>query len=532
MLIWLSAGDHGLYTPDEGRYGVIALHMTEGGSWLMPKFEGEVHLTKPPLEYWAIAVSIKLLGRVELAARLPSLLAGVFSIFIVLGLSRRIGGPRVAALSVGTLSLMPLFIIMNRLATTDSMLDAFWMAALACGFFAVHPRASRTWTWLMWLAVAAGLMTKGPLALAPVGIILLWLALARRWSDIKRLHLFTGFLLALTPLATWVFFVILQNGDALQIWRHEIIDRATGSGAHPEPWWYYLPIFLGALFPATAMMMLPWWNVTPRRIVQELRSGSAVSLLLLAVLIPFICFSLMSGKLASYLLPMCGPLAILNGLMLEHWIKGAQGRTTDGLRLPDVRITLTICITISFLVFLGAALWFSPWLASYLFPTAMLVVACAWLCHIWMRKPQLRAVGLVLIWGVWMVNWWVLFELEDELTVPRDPTRLVQRLQDLTGQQHPTILTFGFTDPTLSFYSDSEVLRLRPGTEAALRLEQTTTATIVLVDESQWDNFEVDFSKDHATFEDVGVWHRNALKDARILRRLPSKSAAVPDNGA
>jgi 4-amino-4-deoxy-L-arabinose transferase-like glycosyltransferase len=417
-----------------------------------------------------------------------------------------------------------MYIIMSRLATTDSMLNMSWMAALAFGYFAVK-RTQPAWPWLMWLAVAVGLFTKGPLALAPVGIILLWLAFAGRFRDMRRLHLLLGFILAAIPLGVWVGLVLSNHEDALAVWKFELVDRATGNGKHPEPWWYYVPIFLGGLFPATAMMMLPGWNASPRRCWREMRSGSAVALLILAVVIPFIGFSLMTGKLASYLLPVCGPLAILNGLMLEQWLCGSMGRTPGGLRLPDVRYTLLTSITIVFLVCLGAALWYSPWMAANLAPMALLIAACVWLCRVWKRQPELRGLGLALIWGVWIFNWWIFFEVEDKVASQRDTPQLIAHLRDLTGSDRPMIFTYGFTDPTLSFYNDDDAQRLRNNADGRALLAQSGAATVVLVDDAQWNQYTTEFPPDKTGFEDVGRWRRNMLSAAHIMRRIERPSA-------
>ena len=71
-IIWHSLGDHPLYRPDEGRYGAVSAWMAEHGNWLQPRMRDVVHVTKPPLTYWAQAAAITALGRTELAVRLPS----------------------------------------------------------------------------------------------------------------------------------------------------------------------------------------------------------------------------------------------------------------------------------------------------------------------------------------------------------------------------------------------------------------------------------------------------------------------------
>src|SRR5262245_13335251 len=73
---WIASWNHPLHAPDEGRYGTVSAAMAESGEWLVPRFRGMPHLTKPPLIYWLEAASIRALGRHEFALRLPSLAAG------------------------------------------------------------------------------------------------------------------------------------------------------------------------------------------------------------------------------------------------------------------------------------------------------------------------------------------------------------------------------------------------------------------------------------------------------------------------
>lgn len=526
VALWFSAADHPLYTPDEGRYGVVGLHMAEGGSWLVPVFEGEPHITKPPLTYWGIAVGIEIFGRSELAVRFISLLAGSGVVLLTLALTWRVAGPRVTALSIGTLSLMPLFIITSRFATTDALLDFFWLAALVCGYRTIADDRRSIWPWLMWTAVAGGLMTKGPLGLAPVGIVMTWLALAGRWRDILHLRLARGMLIAVAPILLWVALIIVRTPDAIAIWKFEMLDRAIGSGDHVRPWWFYIPVFLAGLSPATMMLVLPVWNVTLRRCWDELRSGSFVALLVLAVVLPLIGFTLMAGKLPSYLLPVCAPMAVLNGMMLEVRLR-PRAQLPDGFkRLPDVRITFTIVVIVLSLGALGAAIWFRPAFLLQVLPVLLVIGSALWLCRIWNARPDLRAFGLAMVWFTSLITWWSVYELEDAIQIQRDPARLVQRVRDLSRLQHPQVLTYGFTDPALSFYFDTEVVRLRPGNAAADLLNDQPGDVVVLVAADEWDQFQAQFPNATGQWVRAGTWQRNLASAAYIL--TPGRSEPPP----
>lgn len=514
---WLSSGDHPLYAPDEGRYGSVGLHMAEGGSWLLPVYEGEIHLTKPPLTYWAIATAIRTVGKTELAVRAPSLLACTLAVGVLMFWGWSIRGPRVAALAVGTLSMMPLFIFVGRLATTDAMLNCFWLASLAFGWLAIERKQSR-WAWLMWVMVAGGLMTKGPLALVPVALLVAWLGLARRWREVQNLRPLRGIVLAAVPILVWVTLVMTKHADAIDIWKHEVLSRATGGGSHPEPWWFYLPVFFFGLFPATVMLILPGLNVSWRRAWQEMRSDSPVALLVLAVVVPFIGFSLMAGKLPTYLLPMCAPLALLNALMLERWLDGSVAQTSVVRKMPDVRITMTIAAALVFTGMAVACAMYAPQLAIYLLPAGLFVAAPAWLTWNWNRQPERRAVGMLLVWAAWLVTMWGWFEIEDSLNAPRNPRTLMAQLHEIAGETVPTVFTYGFGDPTLSFYFDREIERLDMLPDGGASALASLHNVVLLVEERHFDTFTADHPEVAAQFERVGEWQRNLTQKTLILK--------------
>ena len=62
----------GFVGPDEPRYAWIARDMAESGDWVTPRLYGHPWFEKPVLYYWGAALSFKLFGVNEAAARFPS----------------------------------------------------------------------------------------------------------------------------------------------------------------------------------------------------------------------------------------------------------------------------------------------------------------------------------------------------------------------------------------------------------------------------------------------------------------------------
>src|SRR5881628_4239916 len=76
-------GSGNLYSQTEGQYAGAAREMVESHQWLLPTNNGIPRLQKPPLLYWLIIASYKVLGVNEAAARLPVALAVVATVALI-----------------------------------------------------------------------------------------------------------------------------------------------------------------------------------------------------------------------------------------------------------------------------------------------------------------------------------------------------------------------------------------------------------------------------------------------------------------
>lgn len=330
LVLFVSLGDIPLSGRSEGRYASTSLSMANNDQWLVPEFMGKPHLTKPPLAYWAQAASIKLIGKGERAVRLPSAIAGAVTVLLVFGLMKKTRGIAAGVTSAGVLAVMPIHVVICRLTLTDGLLSMFWFGTLAAGYLAIKEPGKKRWPALMWLAVSFGMLTKAHLALVPVGLLLLWLGVGGRWKEKSALRLAWGLPLACLPLLLWVGAILIKFPDAINLWKKEIADRAVGSGDHPKPFAFFIPIFIAGMFPASAMMMLPGLNLSWKSAWSKIRHGEDAALWALSIVIPFLLFSINKGKLASYILPLAPPLAILTGVMLANWIEGRYDQLLVG----------------------------------------------------------------------------------------------------------------------------------------------------------------------------------------------------------
>ena len=116
----------------ELRVALCARSMVEGGSWLIPEFQGNPRLRKPPLMYWINAASFKLSGGngSERSARIPSAIAALLLLLLIYQAGQRIYGGQAGTYAALVLTTSLLFIRHGRSAETDMTLGLFTASAV------------------------------------------------------------------------------------------------------------------------------------------------------------------------------------------------------------------------------------------------------------------------------------------------------------------------------------------------------------------------------------------------------------------
>src|SRR2546426_12274767 len=104
-VLCITPGRIALTDPDEARYAETSREMTRDGDIVVPHFNGVPRLNKPPLVYWMQAAAFVTLGESETTARLPSVVAALATLALLVWWGERrlgaaAGGPAAMALSV------------------------------------------------------------------------------------------------------------------------------------------------------------------------------------------------------------------------------------------------------------------------------------------------------------------------------------------------------------------------------------------------------------------------------------------------
>ncbi len=328
-----------LLDPDEGRNAEVAREMAATNDYVLPRLNGLPYLDKPVLYFAAGAAVIEVLGPTELAARLPSLLFTLTTLLVVAWFAARLWGRSAAWTAAIATAATPFTLAYARTVIFDSALTFFVVAALVGFFMATEEdRAGRRpslalWCAAAWVAVALGVLTKGPVALALPLMIAVPYALWRR--RLRTLFDPVGVLLFPAIVLPWVFAVsqdvpgFLGYALVTETARRLTTDELGRTG----PIWYFLAIFPAAALPWSIVLAAGWLERRrargPRRELAAPVGNSDRRLVFLAlwILVPLVFFSLSQSKRPQYVLPLV-PAA---GLLVAALWDGTRSR------LPGVR---------------------------------------------------------------------------------------------------------------------------------------------------------------------------------------------------
>ena len=400
-LLWLAAlcaltlfaglGRSAIIDSDEAFYAESAREMLETGDWLTPMYNEEPRFEKPVLMYWLIAAGYLATGPSELAARLPSALAGLALTLLTFGIGRRWYDSTTGVLAGAIVATTYGCYAMARQALPDLPLTACVVLSTWALIRALSPsdeadddpadaRAARH----RWLLVGAGAAAVACLLKGPIGVVLpalvagplaLWEhrdhAGRWRWPPVlSGPSVLAAGLLFLLVAAPWFLAMAERHGTAylVRFFVGENLTRfATADFNEPRPVWFYLPIVAGGFLPWSPFMAL--WIPSVVRSVRTRSAPTAVDLRLLVwSLAPLIFYTLSIGKQPRYILPMMPPLAILLAATLRRHSAARPAGAGPGL-LEGCALTvaalwgLLALLLYRALPLLDAAGFPSPWLA-------------------------------------------------------------------------------------------------------------------------------------------------------------------------
>jgi 4-amino-4-deoxy-L-arabinose transferase-like glycosyltransferase len=212
----------------------ISRNMITSGDWVTARLDGVAYLEKAPLIYWLIAISYKIFGVSDWAARIPLALSAVGLCWLTAAFGAWAFGKRAGLYAGLCLSTCVGLFLFTRVQIPDAMLTftvtlALWALLRALDDGEPHPRL---WAVILAASLGVGLLLKSligvlfPLAAGAIYLLLIGrLFSAATW---KRLQPFFGILIVIVIAAPWHILATLRNPPSFDFTMHSAAGEYHG----------------------------------------------------------------------------------------------------------------------------------------------------------------------------------------------------------------------------------------------------------------------------------------------------------------
>ena len=376
----------GVVSADEPRYSSVGRAMALTGDWITPRLWGQPWFEKPALLYWMTAAGFRAGLSEDLAPRLPVALLSVAFLLFYGWILRREFGWRAAIYATAILATSAGWLAYSHVAVTDLPLAATFSAAMLLSLPWIRTRDRR------WLTPAAAMLA---LAVLAKGLVPFVLALPIMWSGRRQLRdlaapaaLFTFAAIAVP----WYTLCTLRNGTPFLrtfFLEHHFARFTSNALQHGQPFWYYAPIFLAALFPWTPLVVLLF--------ARDQYRDPRVLFLLLWVVFGFVFFSAATNKLPGYLLPLLPAATAIAGIALSK-VRSA------GPALLATSLLLSITPTVAAILPQALAAGSFQFLGMYRFPFVFLATFAAGLAAWYLDRHSRREAAFGVVLGLTVIS--------------------------------------------------------------------------------------------------------------------------------
>ncbi len=356
-----------LVGPDEPRYAEVAREMFARRDLITPTLGGLPWFEKPPLLYWLMVASYRVIGVTEYAARLGPAICGLLTAGFVYWIGRAVetagltndsaravasaneeqrrdGLRRYSALvwltSLGAM-------VFSRGASFDIVVTMTVSGALVC-FFVWHvryngqrehtnstdgPTSNTKHRWLLigfYLFIGVSLLAKGLIGIViPFGVLLVYYLVRHERPSGKFLKsLSWGVPLATAVAAVWFGPMLARHGwkfiDEFIV-QHHFARFVTDKYHHPAPFYFYLLVLVALALPWTIFLLASFfssrrWHWRGQTPLDRLRVFTFCW-----IAVPVVFFSISESKLTAYILPVLPAAALLVAERITCFLNARRG---------------------------------------------------------------------------------------------------------------------------------------------------------------------------------------------------------------
>lgn len=368
-------GTYSLMDVDETRYVAMARDMFHSKDFMTLYLNGQYFFEKPPLYFWQECLSFALWGKVnEWTARFPVALLGFGFSFVVYFVSKLWVNRRFAVFTSLILATSLEFIMLSKYAILDIVLT-FYIGLALVSYFSVYfckEKNKKYYWWAFYIFSGLAVMSKGiPGIAVPFGVVFFTSIMAKKFKEVfKPLFIIPGLILFSLIVLPWHILMfkihdpLFFNEYIVKHHLHRFLNTANNEIGRKQPFHYYFIVvlwgFIPWIFSLIAVFIDKVKNWKKLAYVEKAKNfdfnnmdntHKALALCWVSVFWIMLFYSSSSTKLATYILPVYYPLAIITGLVWKDYVDR---------KFHEKSINISVKIFGWFCVIGGIAAMFTP----------------------------------------------------------------------------------------------------------------------------------------------------------------------------
>jgi len=292
-----------LFDWDEINFAECAREMIESKNYLNLQMNYLPFWEKPPLFIWLSALSMKIFGINEFAARLPNAICGVFTLLVIFNIGKKLYNQNLGLIWVLCYagSTLPQFYFKT------GIIDPWFNLFIFCSVyyfilfsFNGEDFKKQKLLYLVYSSILLGLavLTKGPAAIIIVGLcFVVYFFIKKTKVHLKISHLILYAVIAFIVGGLWFVMLILNGKFYLieQFISYQVHLFNTEDSGHGGAFYYHFFVLLIGCFPASIFALYAFKNSAASLLQQHFKLW-----MLMLFWVVLILFSIVETKIIHY----------------------------------------------------------------------------------------------------------------------------------------------------------------------------------------------------------------------------------------
>jgi 4-amino-4-deoxy-L-arabinose transferase-like glycosyltransferase len=315
---------------EESRRATVAIEMMRTGDWIVPRQQGELFLSRPPMHNWLIAAGALCRGSCDVwAIRIPTLCAVLLTTLVIYVCGRGFLGRLGAFTAALAFATMGEVLQMGRIAECDLVFTYLLSTAALIWHRGYSRQWPAHWTWIAGYSLTAlAALTKGPQApVYFIGTVGTFLVLRRDWRMLFSRGHILGLLCGSVIISAWQipYFVLAGSDASVRIWLGDSTARFSNMnlGEFTRHFLIFPLEILGCTFP-WSLFLMAFLSRQFRNSLDDLRPH--IQFFALFYIVGFLPCWISPGGMTRYCLPLYPALSLLVGIVADRALQPVFSR--------------------------------------------------------------------------------------------------------------------------------------------------------------------------------------------------------------